>query len=406
MKRKQNIFIITIVVLTTLFSACRRDNMLRSPVGYRIEGSDVIFEFDIREYKKVTKPKASGQLDFEDIDIKAIAISGEFNNWSEDGWKMTQVDEFVFQLRKPLKEFKDQYKWEYKYIINGEYWAEPPVYASNKTQVYPLKNSENLVLYTQVPSMKGNTSFELEGFQNAKQVYLSGSFVDWKEDSLLCSKEDSSWVAKVDLGEGKHLYKFIVDGKWHHDPTNPFAEPDGHQGLNSILYKANTLFELKGFDSAKEVYIAGDFNNWETKSHPCIRKGDKWVAKVFLGSGKHQYKFIVDGEWTLDPDNPVTELEKGMYLNSVIFKGNVTFRLAGYPKAKKVYIAGDFNDWNPRKYKMILEDGIWVYSLELPKGQHKYKFIIDGHWITDPANLAQDIDKEGNVNSILVVKKE
>lgn len=402
MERKQNIFVLTIFIFSIIFTSCRKEIALRSPVGYRIEGKEVVFEFDVREYEKVSTSKSDAKLDFEDIDIKDIAVSGEFNNWSKDGWTMSKISEYVFQLRKPIKQFDDQYKWEYKYVINGEYWAEPPKYASNKTKVYPLKNSENLVLYAEVPSTKGNTTFRLEGFQDAQKVYLTGNFVDWKENAILCSKEDSAWVARTDLGEGKYLYKFMVDGKWYHDPNNPFVEDDGQDGFNSILYKANTLFELKGYEDAEEVYLAGDFNGWNPTSIPCTKQDGKWIAKVFLESGKHEYKFIIDGTWTTDPDNPISE---GIYTNSIIFKGNVDFKLAGYPKAKNVYVTGSFNGWNEHHLQMSMNDGIWVYTLKLPEGKHEYKFIVDGEWIADPANPAKENDRDGNINSILLVEK-
>ena len=30
----------------------------------------------------------------------------------------------------------------------------------------------------------------------------------------------------------------------------------------------------------------------------------QWVASVRLPAGQHQYKFIVDGKWIADPENP------------------------------------------------------------------------------------------------------
>jgi 1,4-alpha-glucan branching enzyme len=54
---------------------------------------------------------------------------------------------------------------------------------------------------------------------------------------------------------------------------------------------------------AKNVSITGDFNNWNTISHPM--KTDKkgiWKISFNLLPGTYQYRFFVDGEWQIDPN--------------------------------------------------------------------------------------------------------
>ena len=55
---------------------------------------------------------------------------------------------------------------------------------------------------------------------------------------------------------------------------------------------------------AKSVYVAGDFNNWYVdESCRMQQKDGVWTANLKLRSGKHQYRFIVDGRWQEDPSN-------------------------------------------------------------------------------------------------------
>ena len=53
---------------------------------------------------------------------------------------------------------------------------------------------------------------------------------------------------------------------------------------------------------AKEVLLAGDFNNWkpEPMSHSQESKG-RWELLLPLPPGKYLYLFQVDGTWTVDP---------------------------------------------------------------------------------------------------------
>jgi chromosome partitioning protein len=72
--------------------------------------------------------------------------------------------------------------------------------------------------------------------------------------------------------------------------------------------------------------------------------------------------------------------------------------------ARSVRLAGDFNDWNPDRTPMrpLGED---VYSLELPllPGRYQYRYVVDGRWITDPANHRVEMNPFGELNSIVEI---
>ena len=55
------------------------------------------------------------------------------------------------------------------------------------------------------------------------------------------------------------------------------------------------------------------------------------------------------------------------------------------PNAKGVFIAGDFNEWNPTSHPMQRSpDGNWVVQLTLTNGHHRYWFLVDGVPTLDP----------------------
>jgi 1,4-alpha-glucan branching enzyme len=67
---------------------------------------------------------------------------------------------------------------------------------------------------------------------------------------------------------------------------------------------------------ASRVLLAGDFNQW--KPLPMRKQKDgSFVANLDLRPGTHEYKFIVDGQWTVDPDNSAWALNPYGTLNSV-----------------------------------------------------------------------------------------
>lgn len=53
---------------------------------------------------------------------------------------------------------------------------------------------------------------------------------------------------------------------------------------------------------AKQVFLMGDFNNWDPHAHPMNRQPDgAWLLQVALNHGHHHYRFLVDGKPVLDP---------------------------------------------------------------------------------------------------------
>jgi hypothetical protein len=84
--------------------------------------------------------------------------------------------------------------------------------------------------------------------------------------------------------------------------------------------KGNTTFRLKGYADAGIVTLAGSFNNWNQSQLVCAREADEWVCRIDLEPGRYTYKFIVDGNWLLDPANPETAEDEAGNINSVLTK--------------------------------------------------------------------------------------
>ena len=67
-------------------------------------------------------------------------------------------------------------------------------------------------------------------------VFLAGDFNGWSPTKTRMERMgDGVFRATVEVEEGRHAYKFVVDGKWIADPANTTREPDGHDGFNSVL---------------------------------------------------------------------------------------------------------------------------------------------------------------------------
>ena len=287
---------------------------------YFFEGDEVVFQFDSRAYAKAIQEKTGEQLDFADLDINKVIVTGKINNWSKAGWKMKKVGKYLYQLRKKILDFNDPFTWDFKFLINGKYWADPNESSSKKMYTNDfLEDVYDMDLYEIKSSEDGNTLFTLSGFEDAKQVILAGSFVHWDENYLKMEKVAGGWQIRIDLPPGRHEYKFIVDGAWMHDPANRNKKRNQHGTFNSILFVNKQItFSLPGFPDAERVILAGSFNNWKENDIRMERTNGEWTVSLELTAGKHFYKFIIDGKWIVDPLNPLRERDRDGNVNSVL----------------------------------------------------------------------------------------
>jgi 1,4-alpha-glucan branching enzyme len=54
--------------------------------------------------------------------------------------------------------------------------------------------------------------------------------------------------------------------------------------------------------SAKSVSVAGSFNDWKPESAPLKPLGNgRWIGDLAVKPGRHEYLFVVDGQWLPDP---------------------------------------------------------------------------------------------------------
>lgn len=84
-------------------------------------------------------------------------------------------------------------------------------------------------------------------------------------------------------------------------------------------------------------------------------------------------------------------------------KSRVNFSLHA-PGARDVYLAGTFNDWDPQSRPLRCDKkGNWRTWMNLPTGQHEYRFIVNGDWQEDPQADARAVNPYGAFNSVVHV---
>jgi cyclomaltodextrinase len=119
-------------------------------------------------------------------------------------------------------------------------------------------------------AMDGNLTFVTDSARNVVKVEKAG--------------EGLPWLSTLDLFYGKHIYNILVRRAREADVTITF-DPKGK--------------------TYQTVQVAGEINGWNPANGPMTFDGTKWSVAMRLNPGRYQYQIVVDGNWMLDPGNPV-----------------------------------------------------------------------------------------------------
>ena len=70
---------------------------------------------------------------------------------------------------------------------------------------------------------------------------------------------------------------------------------------------------------AQEVYVTGDFNDWKLNDNSRMRPDSgNWTKRIKLTTGHYHYRFVIDGKWTEDPNNPTKEANPYGQMDSLV----------------------------------------------------------------------------------------
>jgi 1,4-alpha-glucan branching enzyme len=74
------------------------------------------------------------------------------------------------------------------------------------------------------------------------------------------------------------------------------------------------------------------------------------------------------------------------------------------PDAERVFLAGDFNNWDVNNLPMKKANkGTWEVSFALPPGRHEYRFWVDGVWHDDPNAQERVENPFGSQNCVRII---
>lgn len=272
-------------------------------------------------------------------------------------------------------------------------------------------------------------------------VYVSGSFNNWSGDANPLSDADGDgiWTGILSLPSGAYEYKFTLDN-WSAQEsftgtetctvtsfgfTNRRLVVESHTDLPTVCYNScyacgesvDITIQLGSAGipvSGQGLFIAGGGNFGNPGDFPLTdADGDGvWTITLNRPRGFTSYytftngacpdyscKENIAGQDCANPNNFNDRLMGPIQQDTIIQTcfgqctttancgnstqpGSITFRvdMRNYSGSfNQVYVSGSFNNWSGDASPMsdANGDGIWERTLNLPGGQHEYKFSLD-----------------------------
>lgn len=224
------------------------------------------------------------------------------------------------------KDFTKQF-WTYS-IVPGRRFVNKPIYiltsrrtfSGGEAIAYDLKNLKRATVVGETTGGGANGGGEMR---------INDHFSVWIPQGRLISPitktnwEGTGVSPDIEIAPNKALYKAQLLALEHTLKTveDKKIRENLQKTETAIKQKLQNfrkvVFKLKGFETAENVNLAGDFNNWSRRSVKMTKANGEWIAEYEIEPGRHAYKFIVDGKWITDPANPKTE-KSGEVKNSVI----------------------------------------------------------------------------------------
>lgn len=384
------------------------------------------------------------------------ADQGLGQNWTPTNAK-TIMKEYSKGIYELTVDFKVAKNYNYKVAFNGQ-WDNPKAIGNNGENKALNVTAPGKVTF-KVDYQAGKVYDSINDLSEFKTAAtLVGTLAqaggnDWVPGDSSFDLDyigEGTFSKKFSLKAGEYSYKVAYGHKWTNgevqnnvefkldkDEAVTFvANPDTGICTDSINTPSiATSLSLIGTIRGGNGDWTADAKGYEFS---CLTGDGKYIYSNYFSAGTFQYKGIENYSWDSggipksgnknivipdggkyvvficdrangtmidsinNPDEVSTTLglkAPEVKVNSPIINpnGSITFNYKN-DTAKAVYLAGTMNGWSSTSTAMTKDsNGTWTINLRLGDAAitGAYKFVVDGSWIIDPANM-NALDKDGN----------
>ncbi|MGD0821941.1 MAG: AAA family ATPase [Desulfomonilia bacterium] len=184
------------------------------------------------------------------------------------------------------------------------------------------------------------------------------------------------------------------------------------RAISISAYALATMYDRRtkiAYESLEELrkhmhgHVYKTVINVNVKLKEAAGYGESIIMYARNSPGAKDYQSLAKEIMSIKKLKKVRIEEDEKILKPMVTKDGVLFTYYS-PKASRVYVVADFNDWNMDGLPMVNIEGtgMWQRIVPLKKGTYEYKFYVDGHWVSDPNN-PDKLKNEFGENSLIEI---
>ncbi len=274
----------------------------------------------------ILSPEVSGNtvtFRYEAPSAGSVKLAGSMTGWGDDPKEMKKDDSTgIWSI---TLEGLETGTYQYKFIVDDQpdWLADPknPFNANNNGNSFVTIGYSNPIIDGSNVTIRYQTKNN-----NDSSVQVAGSMPEsnWIGKDMVLGDDGVYTYTFKNLPNGTYQYKLIVDGKWVADPSNPselvsndknsqftVTESSQQQIISPEVTGHEVTIRYPGTATSVELMGTLPGADWTIDKNPPLKENQEtgiWeIILEDVPAGKYQYKFAVNGSWTMDSLNPWTE---------------------------------------------------------------------------------------------------
>ena len=94
-------------------------------LGVTVSPDSVVFRFVPSQFRMTVSGRTSRWTRLRDLAVHEVTVAGPWNQWSTEAWPLHRAGR-AWELHCPLTAVADHDTVAFKFVVNGEYWVQPP----------------------------------------------------------------------------------------------------------------------------------------------------------------------------------------------------------------------------------------------------------------------------------------